>query len=60
MLLDFVINEKEPKNKNIPEFKKICLLDEDDENTELIPENYIYFHISSIRSLTIKLSGTFV
>lgn len=26
---------------NIPEFKKICLLDNEDDNLELVPENYI-------------------
>jgi hypothetical protein len=35
------IKGKTFKVDNVPEFKKVCLLDENDKNCELIPESYI-------------------
>lgn len=35
------INNTNSKFNNIPEFKKICLLDKNDKNIELVPEAYI-------------------
>jgi type I restriction-modification system DNA methylase subunit len=45
------ITGKTSKIKSVPEFKKICLLDEEDENTELIPENYIDSKIPSLSEI---------
>jgi type I restriction enzyme M protein len=50
-LKNFIINEKEPKVKNIPEFKKICLLDEEDKDCELVAEAYIDSSIPSFEEL---------
>jgi type I restriction-modification system DNA methylase subunit len=49
-LRQFIIG-KTSKIKSVPEFKKICLLDEEDENTELIPENYIDSKIPSLSEI---------
>ena len=45
------IKEKNQKINNVPEFKKVCLLDEEDENTELIPESYIDSKIPSLKEI---------
>jgi len=37
--------------KNVPELKKICLLDKNDKNIELVPENYIDSKIPSIKEI---------
>lgn len=37
--------------KNIPELKKICLLDKEDKNVELVPENYIDSKIPTLEEL---------
>ena len=37
--------------KNIPEFKKVCLLNKNDENCELVPEAYIDSAIPSPKEL---------
>lgn len=49
-LKDF-IKGKEPKTKNIPEFKKICVLDIEDEDCELVPEAYIESKIPTFKEL---------
>jgi len=49
-LKDF-IEGKMPKNKNIPEFKKICLLDKEDNECELVAEAYIDSAIPSFEEL---------
>lgn len=50
-LKNFIVNEKEPKVKNIPEFKKICLLDKEDKDCELVAEAYIESSIPSFKEL---------
>jgi type I restriction-modification system DNA methylase subunit len=50
-LKEFIINDKEPKIKNIPEFKKICLLEEEDKDCELVAEAYIDSSIPSFEEL---------
>ena len=47
------IKGKTQKLNNVPEFKKVCLLDEEDENTELIPESYIDSKIPSLKEIEI-------
>ena len=49
-LNDFV-KGKPPKIKNIPEFKKICLLDKNDNDCELVAEAYIESAIPSFKEL---------
>jgi type I restriction-modification system DNA methylase subunit len=46
----FMINSN-LKFKNIPEIKKICLLDKNDKNVELVPENYIDSKIPTLEEL---------
>jgi hypothetical protein len=45
------IKGKTQKISDVPEFKKICLLDEEDENAELIPESYIDSKIPSLKEI---------
>ena len=40
MLQSFMINQ-DIRIENIPEFQKVCVIDFEDENLELIPENYL-------------------
>jgi len=37
--------------KNMPEFKKVCLLDKNDINTELVPEAYIDSRIPTAKEI---------
>lgn len=46
----FMINPN-LKFKDVPEIKKICLLDKNDKNVELIPENYIDSKIPSLMEI---------
>lgn len=46
------------KFKNIPEFKKICKLDKEDLNIELVPEIYIDSKIPSIKEVEQQLDKT--
>lgn len=46
----FMINQN-LNFKDIPEIKKICLLDKNDKNVELVPENYIESKIPSLEEL---------
>lgn len=46
----FMINSNF-KFKDVPELKKICLLDEEDKNVELVPENYIDSKIPTLEEL---------
>jgi type I restriction-modification system DNA methylase subunit len=50
-LKDFIISGKVPKEKNIAEFKKVCLLDEEDKDCELVAEAYIESAIPSFDEL---------
>lgn len=50
-LKDFIFKGKSPKDKNIPEFKKICLLDKEDKDCELVAEAYIESAIPSFKEL---------
>lgn len=45
------IKGKNQKIDCVPEFKKICLLDQEDKNTELIPESYIDSKIPSLSEI---------
>ncbi|MDO8511040.1 MAG: hypothetical protein Q7S55_02640, partial [Nanoarchaeota archaeon] len=50
-LKQFAILGKTPEVKNIPEFKKICLLDKNDKECELVAEAYIESSIPSVKEL---------
>ena len=50
-LKDFIFTGKSPKEKNIAEFKKICLLDKEDKDCDLTAEAYIESAIPSFDEL---------
>jgi len=45
------ISEKDIEIKNIPEFKKVCLLDKEDKNCELVAEAYIDSKVPSTEEI---------
>ena len=50
-LKSFIKNSNNIEVKNIPEFKKICLLEESDKDCELVAEAYIDISIPSFKEL---------
>jgi type I restriction-modification system DNA methylase subunit len=53
----FLINQN-LQFKDVPEFKKICKLDQEDKNYELVPEIYIDSKIPNIKEVEIQLDKT--